>query len=209
MISAKVFSAEGEERGTTELPEHLFGADVNEHVLYEAVRSYLACQRQGTASAKSKGEVSGGGRKPWRQKGTGRARAGSNTSPLWVRGGCVFGPTPRDYGYELPRKLKRLALKSALTTKANEEAIAVIEPPSLSAPKTREMAKYFTKLGVAGKKCLLVTATWDENLQKCVRNLPYISTILSGQLNAYVILDCDRLLLTPDALQKMKEVFSK
>jgi len=209
MISAKVFSAEGEERGTTELPEHLFGASVNEHVLYEAVRSYLACQRQGTASAKSKGEVSGGGRKPWRQKGTGRARAGANTSPLWVRGGCVFGPTPRDYGYELPRKLKRLALKSALTTKANEEAVAVIEPPALSEPKTREMAKYFAKLGVAGKKCLLVTGTLDENLQKCIRNLPYINTILSNQLNAYVILDCDRLLLTPDALQKMKEVFSK
>jgi len=209
MISAKVFSAEGEERGTAELPEYLFGAAVNEHVLYEAVRNYLACQRQGTASAKSKGEVSGSGRKPWRQKGTGRARAGDNTSPLWVRGGCVFGPRPRDYGYELPKKLKRLALKSALTMKANEEAVVVVEPPSLSEPKTREMAKYFTKLGVAGKKCLLVTSSHDENLQRCVRNISYVRTILSSQLNAYVLLNCDRLLLTPDALQKMREVFSK
>ncbi|MCX5800749.1 MAG: 50S ribosomal protein L4 [Candidatus Eisenbacteria bacterium] len=209
MISAKVFSTEGEERGAAELPEYLFGAAVNEHVLYEAVRSYLACQRQGTASTKSKGEVSGSGRKPWRQKGTGRARAGDNTSPLWVRGGCVFGPKPRDYGYELPKKLKRLALKSALTMKAKEEAVMVVEPPSTGEPKTREMAKYFAKLGVAGKKCLLVTASPDENLLRSTRNIPYVSTILSSQLNAYALLHCDRLLLTPDALQKMKEVFSK
>jgi len=209
MISAKVFSAEGEERGTAELPEYLFGTTVNEHVLYEAVRNYLACQRQGTASTKSKGEVSGGGRKPWRQKGTGRARSGANTSPLWVRGGCVFGPRPRDYGYELPKKLRRLALKSALTVKANEEAVMVVEPPSLSEAKTREMAKYFAKLGVAGKKCLLVTASSDESLQRSIRNIPYVSTVLSNQLNAYVLLNCDRVLFTPDALQKMKEVFSK
>jgi large subunit ribosomal protein L4 len=209
MISAKVFSAEGEERGTAELPEHLFGATVNEHVLYEAVRSYLACQRQGNASTKTKGEVSGSGHKPWRQKGTGRARAGDNTSPLWVRGGCVFGPRPRNFGYDLPKKLKRLALKSALTMKANEEAVMVVEPPSLSVSKTREMAKYFTKLGVAGKKCLLVTASSDEGLLKSVRNIPYVNSLLSNQLNAYVLLHCEKLLLTPDALQKMKEVFSK
>lgn len=209
MISAKVFSAEGEERGTAELPEHLFGATVNEHVLYEAVRNYLAGQRQGTVSTKSKGEVSGSGRKPWRQKGTGRARAGDNTSPLWVRGGCVFGPKPRDFGYEFPKKLRRLALKSALTLKANEDAVMVVETPSLSEVKTREMAKYFAKLGVAGKKCLLVTASPNESLMKSIRNIPYVNSLLSNQLNAYVLLDCDRLLLTPDALQKMKEVFSK
>jgi len=209
MISAKMFSAEGEERGTAELPEHLFGASVNKHVLYEAVRNYLASQRQGTVSTKSKGQVSGGGRKPWRQKGTGNARAGANTSPLWVRGGCVFGPKPRDFSYEFPKKLRRLALKSALTLKAGEDAVMVVETPPLSEVKTREMAKYFAKLGVAGKKCLLVTASTNESLLKSIRNIPYVRSLLSNQLNAYALLDCDRLLLTPDALQKMKEVFSK
>ncbi|MFH0778772.1 MAG: 50S ribosomal protein L4 [Candidatus Eisenbacteria bacterium] len=207
MISAKVFSAQGEERGTAELPEHLFGATVNEHVLYEAVRNFLAARRQGTVSTKSRGEVSGSGRKPWRQKGTGRARAGSNSSPIWVRGGVVFGPKPRDFSYELPKKVRRLALKSALTIKARDEAVMVIEPPVLAAPKAKEMASFLAKLGVAGKKCLLVTDSRDENLLKSVRNIPYVKSVPSSQLNAYVLLDCERLLLTPDALQRIKEVF--
>jgi len=209
MISAKVFSSEGVERGTAELPEHLFGAPVNDSVLFDAVQSYLGNQRQGTAKAKSKGEVSGGGKKPWRQKGTGRARSGSNSSPLWRRGGTVFGPTPRDYGFDMPRKVKRLALKSALTLKAKEDAVMVVEPPALEAPKTSEMAKYLEKLGLAGKKCLFVMATADDRLLRSLRNIPNVRTALSTQLNAYELLACDRMLITPDALQRMKEVFSK
>lgn len=209
MISAKVFSAEGEERGTAELPEHLFGASVNESVLHEAVRNHLANRRHGTASTKTRGEVKGGGRKPWRQKGTGRARAGTRSSPIWVGGGRAFGPRPRDYGYEIPKKVKRLALKSALTLKAQEDAVMVVEPPSLTEAKTKEIAKYFEKLGLAGKKCLLVTASADEYLLKSARNIPYVRLLLSRQLNPYALLNCERLLLTPDALQSMKEVFSK
>ncbi len=173
------------------------------------VRNYLANQRQGTASTKTRAEVKGTGSKPWRQKGTGRARAGSRKSPIWVRGGCAFGPRPRDYSYEIPKKLKRLALKSALALKAQEEAVMVIEPPSLSEAKTKEFAKYFEKLGVVGRKCLLVTISPDEHLLKSIRNIPYVRSLLSRQLNAYAVLNCDRLLLTPDALQNMKEVFSK
>jgi len=209
MISAKLFSSEGVERGTAELPEHLFGARVNDSLLFDAVQSYLGNQRQGTAKAKSKGEVSGGGKKPWRQKGTGRARSGANTSPLWVRGGCVFGPRPRDYGFDMPKKVKRLALKSALSLKAKEDAVMVVEPPVLEAPKTSEMAKYLKKLGVADKKCLFVMAAPEDRLLKSLRNIPNVRTTLSAQLSAYELLDCDRMLITPDALQRMKEVFSK
>ncbi len=209
MVSAKVFTSEGTEKGTTELPEHLFGASVNESVLFDAVQSYLANQRQGTASTKSRGEVSGSGKKPWRQKGTGRARAGTNTSPVWVRGGCAFGPKPRDHGFELPKKMKRVALKSALSLKAKEDAVLVVELPQSSEPKTSQMAKYFQKLGVAGKKCLFVMASSEDALNKSLRNIPYVRTALSNQLTAYELLNCDRMLITPDALQRMKEVFSK
>ncbi|KPJ60963.1 MAG: 50S ribosomal protein L4 [Latescibacteria bacterium DG_63] len=209
MISAKVFSAEGEERGTAELPEHLFGSSVNEPVLHEAVRNYLANQRHGAASTKTRAEIKGSGRKPWRQKGTGRARAGTRSSPIWVGGGRAFGPRPRDYGYEIPKKVKRLALKSALTLKAKEDAVMVVEPPSLSEAKTREVAKYIEKLGLSGKKCLLVTSSSDEHLLKSVRNMPNLRLLLSSQLNPYALLECEWLLLTPDALQSMKEVFSK
>jgi len=209
MVSAKVFSSEGVEKGTAELPEHLFGASVNETVLFDAVQSYLGRQRQGTACTKTRGEVSGSGRKPWRQKGTGRARSGDSGSPIWVRGGCVFGPRPRDYGFEMPRRMKRLALKSALTLKAKEEAVIVVEPPSFAEPKTSKMAEYFEKLGVGGKKCLFVMASPEDALLKSLRNIPYVRTTLSNQLTAYELLNCERMLITPDALQKMKEVFSK
>ncbi|UCF79530.1 MAG: 50S ribosomal protein L4 [Candidatus Eiseniibacteriota bacterium] len=209
MISAKVFSAEGEEKGTAELPESLFGSPVNESVLHEAVRNHLANRRHGTASTKSRADVKGSGIKPWRQKGTGRARAGSRASPIWVGGGRAFGPKPRDYGYELPKKVKRLALRSALSLKAREEAVMVVDPPQLSEVKTKEVAKYLERLGLAGKKCLLVTASADERLLKSVRNIPKVRLLISSQLNAYALLDCEKLLLTPDALQNMKEVFSR
>jgi large subunit ribosomal protein L4 len=209
MISAKVFSAEGEEKGTAELPEHLFGSSVNEPVLHEAVTNYLANQRQGTASTKTRSEVRGGGRKPWRQKGTGRARAGTRSSPIWVGGGRAFGPKPRDYGYEMPKKIKRLALKSALTIKAQEDAVVVVELPSLSEAKTAEIAKFLAKLDLVDKKCLIVTASTDENLLKSVRNIPNVRLLISSQLNPYALLASERLLLTPDALQSIKEVFPK
>jgi large subunit ribosomal protein L4 len=209
MISAKVFSAEGEEKGTAELPEHLFGSSVNEPVLHEAVTNYLANQRQGTASTKTRSEVRGGGRKPWRQKGTGRARAGTRSSPIWVGGGRAFGPKPRDYGYEMPKKIKRLALKSALTIKAQEDAVVVVELPSLSEAKTAEIAKFLAKLDLVDKKCLIVTAGTDENLLKSVRNIPNVRLLISSQLNPYALLASERLLLTPDALQSIKEVFPK
>ncbi len=209
MISAKVFSAEGEERGTAELPEHLFGSSVNESVLHEAVRNYLANQRHGSASTRSRSEIKGSGRKPWRQKGTGRARAGTRSSPIWVGGGRAFGPKPRDYGYEIPKKVRRLALKSALTLKAQDEAVMVVEPPSLSEIKTSEVAKYLEKLGVSDKKCLMVTASSNELLLKSVRNIPKVRLLVANQLNPYALLECERLLLTPDALKSIEEVFRK
>jgi large subunit ribosomal protein L4 len=206
-MNAKTYASDGSEKGTTVLPDELFGQQVHEHLLWLSVKSHLGNQRQGTAKVKTRGEVSGGGRKPWRQKGTGRARSGSNTSPLWPGGGRAFGPKPRDHRTELPKGQRRQALTAALSLKAGENAVAVLESLAFAAPKTREMAQTLERLGLSDKRTLLVLGQADGNVVKSCRNLPNLRTTLASQVNPYDLLACDMLLLTRDGLDRMKEVF--
>lgn len=205
--SVKVFGVDGSEKGTAALPDELFAQPVQEHLLWLSVKRYLGNQRQGTAKVKTRGEVSGGGRKPFRQKGTGRARQGSNTSPLMPGGGRAFGPKPRDYRTEMPRQQRRLALTSALSLRASENAVSVVEPLAFAAPKTAEMAAILKRLGLGGKRTLLVLANSDERVIKSCRNIRNLSTTLAHQLNPYELMDCEALLITTDGLEKVKEVF--
>ena len=198
---------DGSERGTAALPDDLFAQQVNEHLLWLAVKRHLGNQRQGTSKVKTRGEVSGGGRKPWRQKGTGRARAGSNTSPLWPGGGRAFGPRPRDYRTEMPKSQRRKALVAALSQKAGESAVTVLDGISFEAPKTRQMAEALERLGLADKRTLLVLDRAYPNVVKSCRNLPNLRTTLAHQVNPYDLLDCDVLLITKAGLDRMKEVF--
>ena len=207
-MNAKIFGLDGSEKGVAALPDELFGQQVNEHLLYLSVKRYLGNQRQGTAKVKTRGEVSGGGRKPFKQKGTGRARQGSNTSPLMPGGGRAFGPRPRDYRTDMPKQQRRQALFSALSLKAGENAISVIEPLSFAAPKTREMAAILANLGLTGKRTLLVLDQANESVVKSCRNLRYLRTTLAHQVHAYDLLDCDAVLVTQSSLERMKEVFA-
>ena len=206
-MNAKIFASDGSEKGTAALPDDLFAQQVHEHLLWLSVKRHLGNQRQGTAKVKTRGEVSGGGRKPWRQKGTGRARSGSNTSPLWPGGGRAFGPKPRDYRTDLPKAQRRRALVSALSLKAAENAVVVLESLSLTAPKTSEMAATLKRLGLEDKRTLLVLKGADPNVVRSCRNLPNLRTILADQVNPYDLMNCDMLLLTQDGLDRMKEVF--
>jgi large subunit ribosomal protein L4 len=208
-MNAKMYAGDGSEKGTAALPDDLFAQQVHEHVLWLSVKRHLGNQRQGTAKVKTRGEVSGGGRKPWRQKGTGRARSGSNTSPLWPGGGRAFGPKPRSYRTDMPKAQRRRALLSALSLKAGENAVAVLESLSFAEPRTREMAATLKKLGLADKRTLLVLRSPDENVVRSCRNLPNLRTTLADQVNAYDLMSCDMLLLTRDSLDRMKEVFAR
>ena len=208
-MNAKMYAGDGSEKGTAALPDDLFAQQVHEHVLWLSVKRHLGNQRQGTAKVKTRGEVSGGGRKPWRQKGTGRARSGSNTSPLWPGGGRAFGPKPRGYRTDLPKAQRRRALLSALSLKAGENAVAVLESLSFTEPKTREMAATLKKLGLADKRTLLVLRSADVNVVRSCRNLPNLKTTLADQVNPYDLMSCEMLLLTRDGLDRMKEVFTR
>jgi large subunit ribosomal protein L4 len=208
MVTAMAYDASGQHRGTVDLPAGLFEAQVHEHLLYQSVKTYLANQRQGTHKVKTRAEVSGGGKKPWKQKGTGRARAGSNTSPLWPGGGRAFGPKPRDYDLGLPKKQRRLALLAALSLRAREGRIRVVEDLALSEPKTREMAGFFEKLGVGTERTLFVLGRHDEILVKACRNLPHVRSTLAHQLTPYHLLESAQLVLTQGALDRIKEVFA-
>ena len=207
-MNAKLYASDGSEKGTAALPDELFAQQVQEHLLWLSVKSRLGNQRQGTAKVKTRGEVSGGGRKPWRQKGTGRARSGSNTSPLWPGGGRAFGPKPRDHRTELPKGQRRQALTSALSLKATENAVVVLETLAFAEPKTREMAQTLERLGLSDRRTLLVLGQADGHVVKSCRNLPNLSTMLAHQVNPYDLLNCDTLLLTRDGLERMKEVFA-
>jgi large subunit ribosomal protein L4 len=206
-MDAKLYSPDGTSKGVTALPDELFAQPVHEHLLWLSVKRHLGNQRQGTAKVKGRGEVSGGGRKPWKQKGTGRARAGSNTSPLWPGGGRAFGPEPHDHRTELPKKQRRAALAAALSQKAADEAVWVIESLGLAAPKTGQMAAVLKTLGLYEKKTLLVLGEADENVIKSCRNLRNLRTTMAHQINAYELLDCEQVLLTAGALARVKEVF--
>lgn len=207
MAQGILFSEMGEKKGTVELPSELFDAPRHDHAMYESVKCYMANQRQGTSSVKSRGMMKGGGRKPWRQKGTGMARAGTNTSPLWVGGARAFGPRPRDYSYRLPKKLNRLALLSALSVRAGEQAVGVIDSISVEAPKTKVVAEMFKRAGLDDKKCLVLLGSSDRNLILSMRNLPKVRTALAVQVTPYDLLDSEFVLLTQEGLEKLKEVF--
>jgi len=208
MAKARTYSSEGQEKKKMDLPAALFGIKPHQTALHDAVRAHLAHLRRGTASTKGRSEVSGGGAKPWRQKGTGRARAGTNRSPLWVGGGVAFGPKPRRYSIKLPHKVVRLALKSALSSCAQDGKVAVIEDLTLAAPRTKDLHEILVNMGFATGKRLLVLEAYEENIFKSGRNIPGLVLITANGIHAYDVLNSDHVILTKKALQKMEEVFS-
>ena len=209
-MNAKLYATDGSEKGTTALPDDLFAQPVNEHLLWLSVKRHLGNQRQGTAMVKNKGLVSGGGKKPFKQKGTGNARQGSNTSPLMPGGGRAFGPKPHSHRTDMPKQQRRAALVSALSLRAGENAVSVIEGIAVdAAPKTNKVAGVLKKIGLNEQKTLLVVGQHNDTVWKSVRNLRRVRTTLAHQLNAYDLLDCEQLLVTQDGLARMKEVFAK
>ena len=205
MATAKKYGSDGKELGNVELPKELFEATVNEHLIWEAVKSYLGNQRQGTAAAKNRAAVSGGGRKPWKQKGTGRARAGSNTSPLWPGGGVAFPPVPRDYTTQMNAKSRMRALCGALTARAKDGGVIIMDPPALDAPKTKTMAALIEKVGLSEKKVLWVFDKMVEPTLKSTRNLAKVNTTESRLLNTYALMNCETLVLTEGGLKSLTE----
>lgn len=196
----------GAEAGTIELKDEIFGIEPNANAVHAVVVNYLANQRQGTQSAKTRAEVRGGGRKPFRQKGTGRHRQGSSTDPSQIGGGIVFAPKPRDYRYSVPKKLKRLALKSALSSKVANNEIIVLDELKFDAPKTKEMVKVLENVK-AGKKALIVTAEKDENIVRSAANIPGVRTALVGTMNVYEIVNHTSFIVTKEAVEKIEEVY--
>ena len=205
--SATVYDRDGKQSGTIELPEAVFNAPVNEAVLHQAVRRQLANDRQGTHQTKTRGDVSGGGKKPWKQKGTGRARQGSTRAPQWRHGGIVFGPHPRTYEQKMPRKQRRLALRSALSVKSQEGAVRIVEEIALEAPKTSILAGLFDEMG-AGARTLFVIPEHDLMLEKSTRNLAGVKTILATNLNPADVLTADTIVFTRSALTQVEEWLS-
>ncbi len=196
-----VLKITGEVKGQIELPEQWFNRQGPRSLLWEAVRCYLANQRQGTAKTKTRAEVSGTGKKPWPQKHTGRARHGSRRSPIWVKGGIAWGPKPRDYSYELPKKVRRYALALALTAKVKENGIKLIEDFELNAPKTRELATIFKRLGLNDSVLLLVPQV-SENLHRASANIPWLDVMPAAQLNTYAVLAHNQVVFTERGLQE-------
>jgi large subunit ribosomal protein L4 len=208
MPMVPLYNVSGEQIGEIELNESVFGITVHQSVLHDAVVAYLANQRQGTHDTKTRGEVRGGGRKPWRQKGTGRARAGSSRSPIWKGGGIVFGPHPRDYSIRLPKRVRRLAIKSALSSKVESGSIIVLDQLSLEIPKTKEMIRILDNIKASGNKALLVTAAVDENVVKSARNIDGVKSTTASFLNVYDIMAHQTLVITRDAVTKVEEVLA-
>ena len=207
MLKTNVYDMSGKLVGEIELSEAVFGIEVNQSVVHDVVKNHLANCRQGTQSALTRAEVSGGGRKPWRQKGTGRARQGSTRAPQWTHGGIVFAPKPRDYSYTLNKKARRLALKSVLSAKASEQNIVVIDSIKMDAPKTADFAKFLKAVG-CDTKTLVVTAAADMNVVKSGRNIPGCEVTFANLLNVYDIVNADKLVVDQAALQKIVEVFA-
>ena len=207
MPIANLFNMAGEKIGEIELSEAIFGIEPNKSVLHDSVKNHLANCRQGTQSALTKGEVSYTTKKPWRQKGTGRARAGYAGSPVWYHGGVAFAPKPRDYGYTLNKKVKRLALKSALSAKAAENEIVVVDGLKMDEIKTKAFAEFLGKLGVE-KKALVITENVDEKVVKSARNIAGVSTTIATILSPYMILTNGKLVVDKAALAKIEEVFA-
>ena len=206
MASVKVYDIEGNEVETLELNDAVFGVEINEHIMHKAVVGQLANSRQGTQSAKTRSEVSGGGRKPWRQKGTGHARQGSTRSPQWTGGGVVFAPVPRDYSFKMNKKEKRAALKSVLTDRVNENKFIVVEDIKFEAPKTKDFVKMMNNLNVS--KALVVLKDNDVNAVMSAKNIPTVKTALTNTINVYDILKYDVVVIDKAAVATIEEVYA-
>jgi large subunit ribosomal protein L4 len=207
MPTVEVYNVKGEQVGEIELSADIFAAEVNESLLFDVSQMLLAARRRGTASTKNRSEVQGGGRKPWRQKGTGRARHGSIRSPIWTGGGIVFGPKPRHYRYLLPKKARRAALCSALTSKLSSRKLIVLDALTLAEPKTREITSLLNNLNIKGT-VLLVTAGPDMNIFKSGRNIPGATTAIAEKINVLDVLNHETIVLTRDAVARIEEVFA-
>ena len=206
-MNTKLYDMNGKQVGDVELSEAIFGIEPNVSVMHDVVKNHLANCRQGTQSALTRAEVSGGGKKPWRQKGTGRARQGSTRAPQWTHGGIVFAPKPRDYSYRLNKKSRRLALKSALSAKAQADEIVVIDEIKLDEIKTKTFKKFLTAVNV-DRKALVITAEANELVIKSARNIPGVVTTFANLINVYDILNANKLVLDKAALAKIEEVFA-
>jgi large subunit ribosomal protein L4 len=205
-MKAKVYQQDGSVKGEVELPESVFSAEVNEALLHQVITQYLANQRQGTAKTKTRAEVSGGGKKPWRQKGTGRARAGSNASPLWIRGGKAFGPEPRNYTSSIPRKMKKLALISALSSRAKDEKVVVVDNIICDEPKTAKMTAMFKALSLQGKKNLLIVDTDAKNVYLSSRNIKDVNVKPVHELCAYDVIRNENIIFgNENLIEKVQE----
>ena len=207
MPQVTVFDMTGKSVGEMTLSDAIFGIEPNTSVMHAAVVNYLANQRQGTQSTLTRSEVSGGGRKPWKQKGTGRARQGSTRAPQWTHGGIALGPKPRDYSYELPKKVKRLALKSAFSAKVADNNLIVVDNIAVEGYKTKAVAEMLSNRG-ADKKALIVMPEVDAKLIKSAANIPGVKTALVNTINVYDILNCDKFIVAKSALEKIEEVYA-
>ena len=205
MPNVKLYHQAGDSVGELALNEQVFGIEPNESVVHEAVVQYLASLRRGTSSTKSRGEVRGGGRKPWRQKGTGRARVGTIRSPLWRGGAIIFGPKPRDYSYKLPKKKVALAMRSVLSDKVKNEEFVAVDSFNFEAPKTKKMVECLKALGATGKT-ILVISEWDENVINSARNIKGVQPIVVDNLKAYDVLNNTKMVITKAAIEKLEEV---
>lgn len=207
MPNVALYNISGNQVGEIELNENTFGANVNVEAMHQVVKMYLANQRQGTQSALTRAEVRGGGIKPWRQKGTGRSRHGSIRSPQWRHGGMVFAVKPRSYRYTVPKKIKRIAMKSALSSKVNDNNIVVIEELNFDAPKTKQVVSLLNNLKI-DSKTLIVVAENNENIVKSARNIEGVKTAFVNTLNVYDILNYDKFVITKDAVKMVEEVYA-
>ncbi|MBW7452673.1 50S ribosomal protein L4 [Paenibacillus sepulcri] len=207
MPKVAIFSVNGSQVGDIELSETIFGIKPNVHVLHSAVLLQQASVRRGTHKTKGRSEVRGGGRKPWKQKGTGRARQGSTRSPQWVGGGTVFGPTPRSYSFKLPKKVRRLAIKSALSSKVIDNDIIVLDQLAFAQPKTKEFTTILGNLKVA-RKALVVTANYEDNVALSARNIPGIKFVAADGINVLDVMTYDKLIITKEAVEKVQEVLA-
>lgn len=203
------FNQSGKELEKVELNDSVFNDKINKHVVHQVVNAQLAARRGGNASTKTRGKVRGGGRKPWRQKGTGRARHGSIRSPLWVGGGITFGPSPRSYDKKLTKKMRRLALRSVLTDKVERDELILVDKIELDQPKTKAVVNILADLNLEDKKVVLVMPEKDKNLYLSARNIPNVKTLLAGSINAYDLLDNEMVIFIEEAVKMVEEVLGE
>ncbi len=208
-MKVDVYSVDGTKNGEVELPDEIFGIEPNEHVMYQAVRVYLAHHRQGTAKTKTRSYVSGGGKKPWKQKGRGTARAGSSRSGVWVGGGTIFGPKPHKYTIDIPVKMKRLARKSAFSCRAQEQSIVVVDQLQFADHKTKNMTSVLRALGLEGEKTLVLLPDVRQNVVLASRNIPRVTTALADKISTYDILNHKKLVVSKDAIEAIVRSFGE